>query len=86
MLICRWLVAALQVGGRGFFEDLPHLLVWGGEGTRMDADIQEALGRWTPALRQSAMSGKQKAAARAAAANSSSGSSGSGSEISSSSS
>jgi hypothetical protein len=43
----------VQVGGQGFFKDLPHLLVWGGEGTRMDADITKALQRWTPALRQS---------------------------------
>eukprot|EP00878_Enallax_costatus_P035256 GHUV01039270.1.p1 GENE.GHUV01039270.1~~GHUV01039270.1.p1 ORF type:complete len:135 (+),score=24.16 GHUV01039270.1:503-907(+) len=42
-----------KVGGQGFFTDLPHLLVWGGEGTRMDADINTALARWTPALRQS---------------------------------
>jgi hypothetical protein len=43
----------LQVGGQGFFKDTPHLLVWGGEGTRMDADIVGALQKWTPALRQS---------------------------------
>jgi hypothetical protein len=65
----------LQVGGRGFLQDLPHLLVWGGEGTRMDADIDEALGRWTPALRQSAQSAKGRAAAKAAGAAGSNGSS-----------
>lgn len=43
----------VQVGGQGFVKDVPHLLVWGGEGTRMDADMQQALQRWTPALRQS---------------------------------
>ncbi|KAF6257929.1 hypothetical protein COO60DRAFT_1168838 [Scenedesmus sp. NREL 46B-D3] len=74
-----------KVGGQGFFQDLPHLLVWGGEGTRMDADIEEALGRWTPALRQSALSGKERAAARAAAAGSISSSIGSGGANSSSS-
>ena len=26
--------------------DLPHMLVWGGAGTRLDADIPSALGRW----------------------------------------
>jgi len=41
------------VGDRGFFTDLPHLLVWGGEGTRMDADVAVVLRRWTPALRRS---------------------------------
>jgi hypothetical protein len=41
-----------QVGGNGFFVDVPHLLVWGGEGTRMDADICTMLAKWTPALRK----------------------------------
>ncbi|KAK1323406.1 hypothetical protein QJS10_CPA02g00396 [Acorus calamus] len=27
-------------------EDLAHMLVWGGKGTRMDADIQQLLLRW----------------------------------------
>ncbi|KAG2496074.1 hypothetical protein HYH03_005993 [Edaphochlamys debaryana] len=53
------------VGGNGL-SDLPHLLVWGGEGTRMDADIRAMLRRWTPALRQSAAGegaeGKEQAA------------------------
>jgi hypothetical protein len=49
----------MQVGGQGFFKDVPHLLVWGGEGTRMDADMQEALQRWTPALRQSRRKAEQ---------------------------
>lgn len=26
--------------------DLPHMLVWGGKGTRMDADIEELLLKW----------------------------------------
>jgi hypothetical protein len=51
--MCTYVLLHVQVGGQGFFQDLPHLLVWGGEGTRMDADIHEALTRWTPALRQS---------------------------------
>ncbi len=38
--------------GGGFWRDLPHLLVWGGEGTRMDADVAQMLARWTPALRK----------------------------------
>ena len=44
-----------KVGGNGL-SDLPHMLVWGGEGTRMDADIQRMLQRWTPALRRAASS------------------------------
>ncbi len=41
------------VGGNGL-SDLPHLLVWGGEGTRMDADVLAWLQRWTPAIRSAA--------------------------------
>jgi hypothetical protein len=40
------------VGGNGL-RDLPDLLVWGGAGTRMDADVQTLLKRWTRALRRS---------------------------------
>ncbi|GFR44528.1 hypothetical protein Agub_g5798 [Astrephomene gubernaculifera] len=43
-----------RVGGNGL-RDVPHLLVWGGEGTRMDADIQALLRRWSPALRQNSL-------------------------------
>lgn len=43
----------LQVGGNGL-SDVPHMLVWGGEGTRMDADIQAMLRKWTPSLRREA--------------------------------
>ncbi|KAL4451281.1 hypothetical protein ABPG77_009353 [Micractinium sp. CCAP 211/92] len=32
--------------------DLPHMLVWGGAGTRLDADVPEMLRRWTPAVRR----------------------------------
>ena len=39
------------VGGNGL-SDLPHLLVWGGEGTRMDADVGAMLRRWGPAIRR----------------------------------
>eukprot|EP00887_Chlorella_sp_A99_P007188 scaffold2.g7188.t1 len=35
----------------GRLADLPHMLVWGGAGTRMDADIPAMLARWTPAIR-----------------------------------
>ncbi|KAG2430833.1 hypothetical protein HXX76_009807 [Chlamydomonas incerta] len=42
-----------KVGGNGL-SDLPHMLVWGGEGTRMDADITAMLRKWTPALRRTA--------------------------------
>jgi hypothetical protein len=40
------------VGGNGL-RDLPDLLVWGGAGMRMDADVQTLLKRWTRALRRS---------------------------------
>lgn len=46
----------LQVGGDGL-ADLPHLLVWGGEGTRMDADIAAMLKKWGPALRRELRAG-----------------------------
>lgn len=45
--------------------DLPHMLVWGGAGTRMDADIEGMLRRWTRAVRRNSAS---KAAAGGAAA------------------
>ena len=35
----------------GSLGDLPHMLVWGGVGTRMDADVARMLRRWTPAIR-----------------------------------
>ena len=38
--------------GLGGLRDLPDLLVWGGAGTRMDADVQILLRRWTRALRR----------------------------------
>ena len=37
----------------GTLGDLPHMLVWGGAGTRMDADIAQMLGRWAPVIRAS---------------------------------
>ncbi|KAK9904887.1 hypothetical protein WJX75_004873 [Coccomyxa subellipsoidea] len=40
------------VGDNGL-RDLPDLLVWGGVGMRMDADIEELLRRWTVAIRRS---------------------------------
>jgi hypothetical protein len=43
-------------GGR--LQDLPHMLVWGGAGTRMDADIGGMLAKWTPALRRSLRGGQ----------------------------
>jgi hypothetical protein len=36
-------------GGR--LSDLPDMLVWGGAGTRMDADVYEMLQKWTPIIR-----------------------------------
>ncbi len=44
----------VYVGNRGFFADLPHMLVWGGEGLRMDANVETMLRRWTPAVRGAA--------------------------------
>ncbi|GLC38882.1 hypothetical protein PLESTB_001714300 [Pleodorina starrii] len=55
-----------KVGGNGL-ADVPHMLVWGGEGTRMDADIEEMLRRWTPALRSQAAAAAAATAATAAA-------------------
>jgi hypothetical protein len=40
-----------EVGDNGL-RDLPDLLVWGGAGTRMDADVEALLTRWTRALRR----------------------------------
>jgi hypothetical protein len=39
------------VGGNGL-SDVPHMLVWGGQGTRLDADVRRMLAKWTPALRK----------------------------------
>lgn len=44
--------------------DLPHMLVWGGAGTRLDADLLGMLRRWTPAVRRNSAA---KRAARAGA-------------------
>ncbi|KAJ9505756.1 hypothetical protein QJQ45_028244, partial [Haematococcus lacustris] len=38
--------------------DVPHLLVWGGPGTRMDADVVRMLARWSPALKRAARQGQ----------------------------
>ena len=35
------------------------MLVWGGEGTRMDADVRAMLSKWTPALKRGVAGGKQ---------------------------
>ena len=43
-----------EVGDNGFFEDLPHLLVWGGVGTRMDGDLQQLLSKWGGIIRKQA--------------------------------
>lgn len=40
----------VEVGGRGL-SDLPHLLVWGGPGTRMNVDTTEFLRKWSDAVR-----------------------------------
>lgn len=47
--------------------DLPHMLVWGGAGTRMDADVEAMLRRWTRAVRRnSAAAGAAEAPAAGA--------------------
>lgn len=45
-----------RVGDSGL-RDLPDLLVWGGVGTRMDADIPGMLRRWTRPLRRNSAAG-----------------------------
>lgn len=40
----------VEVGGRGL-RDVPHLLVWGGVGTRMDVDTTAFLARWSGPIR-----------------------------------
>lgn len=42
----------LEVGNNGL-SDLPHLLVWGGAGTRMNCVPEQFLQRWAPLLRKS---------------------------------
>ena len=37
--------------GAGGLGDLPHLLVWGGAGMRMDGDLPELMERWAPLIR-----------------------------------
>ena len=41
-------------GENGFMSDLPDLLVWGGAGTRMNAQVDELLERWSHVIRRSA--------------------------------
>ena len=49
---CRFgFVPVVEVTG-GKLSDLPHMLVWGGAGTRMDADIPAMLMRWQGAIRR----------------------------------
>lgn len=55
----------------GSLADLPHMLVWGGVGTRLDADVQRMERRWREAVRRSARGrgrGGAASAARAVAA------------------
>lgn len=33
--------------------DVTHMLVWGGRGTRMDADIEELMAKWGPKFKDS---------------------------------
>jgi hypothetical protein len=43
--------AVYEVGGRGL-ADVPDMLVWGGAGTRMDAEIEPMLQRWSASIRR----------------------------------
>lgn len=43
----------LEVGNNGI-SDLPHLLVWGGAGTRMNCNPERFLGQWAHTLRRQA--------------------------------
>ena len=45
-----------EVGNNGL-ADLPHLLVWGGAGTRIDGDIRGILSKWGLKMRQLADTG-----------------------------
>ncbi|KAK9838153.1 hypothetical protein WJX81_004628 [Elliptochloris bilobata] len=47
------------VGDNGL-RDLPDLLVWGGVGMRMDANIEALLRRWSSAIRKSASRGPDR--------------------------
>lgn len=40
-----------EVGNNGV-ADLPHLLVWGGAGTRMNCNPKHFLQRWAPLLKR----------------------------------
>lgn len=46
----------LRVGDNGL-ADLPHLIVWGGEGMRMDAHIPDMLDKVSPALQRELRAG-----------------------------
>eukprot|EP00803_Ostreobium_quekettii_P000501 evm.model.scf_2159.1 EVM.evm.TU.scf_2159.1 scf_2159:12915-14681(-) len=47
-----------EVGGNGL-ADVPDMLMWGAEGTKMEADIEQMLSRWTSTIRyRKAGSGK----------------------------
>lgn len=49
-----------SVGDNGL-RDIPDLLVWGGVGTRMDADVESMLRKWTPAFRSRLQDSQQRA-------------------------
>ena len=53
-------IAVREVGENGL-SDLPHLLVWGGEGMRMDAEIGDLLEKWSPYLKAQALLGAEVA-------------------------
>jgi hypothetical protein len=64
---CGRCVACREVGTNGL-RDLPDLLVWGGAGTRMDADVDTLLRRWTRAVRRSAAADDERSSSSGTAA------------------
>lgn len=42
----------VKVVGENGLRDVPDQVVWGGVGTRMDADLPQMLRKWSPALRK----------------------------------
>ena len=53
-----WLRVREVTGGR--LADLPHMLVWGGAGTRLDVDIRQMVSSpWIKALRRESKENKE---------------------------
>lgn len=48
---------AVKTVGDGGLADLPDQVVWGGVGTRLDADVDYMLRRWSPVVFRGAADG-----------------------------